>query len=273
MSDVVADAQAVTTAAGFFTAISGYNGVGGAALATSDLASPPPPAAPEDDDEPSEAAGVALARLAAAAHILAPGAAYITHLDAVPTAATLQLVALAGAAFAHVQLLRPVATPAAEGRTWLLATHRRRLQPEERAALAALGGLNPEALNLTGGHDDDAGAAGGGGGEVEVPEGLRASFEGACAWEAERAEADLALLELIYEGAEDAQVLAKAGQRWGQFVALDGLTVETRDPQAVRTSATLPLPRGHRPPCPCPMSRCCVAALKSGVCCFCAAYS
>lgn len=56
-----------------------------------------------------------------------------------------------------------------------------------------------------------------GGGE-HLPRGggarRRASLEGACVWEAERAEADLAMLELVYEGGEDAQVLATAGQRW-----------------------------------------------------------
>lgn len=237
---VCADVEAATAAASFLSALSGYNGIGGAILATSDLASPHSPA---DDVPPPVAAELALARLAAATHALAPGAAYITRLDAVPAEATLRLVALAGAAFAHVQLLRPVATPADGGATWLLATHRRLLAPEDRAAFAALGGLNPEALSAVGAEAPAAAAAAAGnGGEVEVPESLRESFEAACVWEAERAEADLAVLELIYEGGEDAQVLDGAGQRWGSFVALDGLTVETRDPHAVRCRAVLCCP-------------------------------
>lgn len=226
-----ADANAVAAAAAFLTALSGYNGVGGVALATSDLASPPSGAGPGGD-----AGAMALARLAAAAHVLAPGAAYIARLDAVPTAATLRLAAVAGAAFANVQLLRPVATRANDGHTWLLATHRRHLHTEERAALLSLGGLNHEAVLQAGVTVDGEEMRDGGGEDLPVPEALQESFEKACEWEAARAEADLAALELIYEGGEAAQQLAKVGQRWGAFIALDGLTVETRDPQSVRTA-------------------------------------
>jgi hypothetical protein len=158
---------------------------------------------------PTTTAATALAQCAAAATVLAPGGSFVIELPDVHNSLALSAAAFLAPIFGELSFFRPAVAPATDPSVFLVALRFRRPPPDELLTLS-------QALSLV----TAAPATGGDGNspfsfftEAAVSEGLKQSMQAAAVWAAERADAEVALLEALVADDTDLALMGM-GARW-----------------------------------------------------------